>query len=125
MVAKKKTSFYHTRNKIMPNNKQAAELLGVDIEEIKRMDKEGAPIMAERLLLLWDKKNINAEGWEGWCFSRGALMHKKSRWQPENLINARREAERVSALEAEIYKLYSVRGLMKITKKLLLQKRSW
>ncbi|MDP3876526.1 MAG: hypothetical protein Q8Q50_06050 [Methylobacter sp.] len=118
-MAVKKTSFYHTRNKIIPNEQQAADLLGVDVSEIKRMDKEGAPIMAERLLLLWDKKNINAPGWDGWIFSRGALVHKKIRWKPENLLNARREAERVTKLEAEIHQLYSLAGLFKITRKLL------
>lgn len=123
MAAAKKTSFYHTRNKIAPNKQQAAELLGVDIPEIERMDKEGAPVMAERLLLLWDKKYINAPGWDGWVFSRGALMHKNKRWRPENLLNVRREAERIGQLEAELHKLYSISGLVKITKKSIFRNR--
>jgi hypothetical protein len=114
MAALRKTSFYHTRNKIIPNDKAAAELLGVNITEIARMDKEGGPIMAERLILLWDKKHINAMGWDGWHFSRGALVHKKSRWRPENLFNARREAEKIGQLEAEIHRLYTWKGLIKI-----------
>lgn len=121
-MALKKPSFYHTRNKIIPNNKAAAELLGVNIAEIKRMDKEGAPIAMERLILLWDNKHINAEGWNGWCFSRGSLIHKRMIWKPENLLNARREAERIGQLEAEIHKLYSLCGLIKITKKLIYKK---
>ncbi|EGW21240.1 hypothetical protein [Methylobacter tundripaludum] len=121
-MALKKTSFYHTRNKIIPNNKAAAELLGVDIAEIARMDKEGAPAVMERYILLWDSKRINSPGWDGWCFSRGSLMHKRMIWKPENLLNARREAERIGQLEAEIHKLYSLYGLIKITKKLIYKK---
>lgn len=122
-MALKKPSFYHTRNKITPNIQQAAEILGVDIQDIERMDKEGGPVMAERLLLLWDKKYINAPGWDGWVFSRGALMHKNKRWRPENLLNVRREAERIEQLEAEIHRLYSIYGLIKITKKLIFRNR--
>lgn len=119
MAAHKKTSFYHTRKTIIPNNAAAAELLGVDIAEIERMDKEGAPVAMERLIILWDNKKIGHPEWQGWYFSRGALIHKKMRWRPENLLNARREAERIRQLEAEIYKLYSVSGLIKISKKLI------
>jgi hypothetical protein len=39
--------------------------LGVDVAEIERMDKEGAPIAMGRLILLWDKKHINAQDWGG------------------------------------------------------------
>ncbi|MEE7624674.1 hypothetical protein V3O24_00755 [Methylobacter sp. Wu8] len=122
MAAKKKPSFYHTRNKICPNNQQAAELLGVDISETERMDKEGAPVMAERLLLLWDRKYINSPGWDGWVFSRGVLIHKNKRWRPESLLQIRKDAERIEQLENEIYKLHSPAGLIKIIKKILLNK---
>lgn len=116
MSAVKKTNFYHTRNKICPNKKQAAELLGVDEAEIERMDKEGAPIMAERLLRLWDRKYIAYPGWDGWLFSRGALVHKNKRWRPENLLDLRKNDEIISRLEIEINSLYTMRGLMKIAK---------
>ena len=105
MAAAKKTSFWHVRKNIAPNNEKSAELLGVDVAEILRMDKEGAPAVMEQFLLMWDHKHINAPGWDGWCFSRGALMHKRMIWKPENLLNARREAERIGQLEAEIHKL--------------------
>ena len=121
MAAKKKPSFYHTRKNIC-NVKVAAELLGVSESEIEQMDKEGAPVMAERLLLLWDKKHINAPGWEGFVFSRGALIHKNKRWRPENLLQLRKDAERVEQLENEIYKLYSLSGLLKISKKIIRKK---
>ncbi len=122
MAELRKTSFYHTRNKLIPNKTKAAELLGVDVKEIERMDKEGAPVIMERFILLWDCKRINSPGWDGWCFSRGSLMHKRMIWKPENLLNARREAERIGQLEAEIHKLYSLYGLIKITKKLIYKK---
>ncbi len=80
------------------------------------MDKEGAPIMAERLLRLWDRKYIACPGWDGWLFSRGALVHKNKRWRPENLIDLRKNDEIISRLEIEINSLYTMRGLMKITK---------
>ncbi|WP_333877528.1 hypothetical protein [Methylobacter sp.] len=121
-MAVKKPSFYHTRNKICPNNKQAAELLGVEVAQIEKMDKEGAPLMAERLLLFWDQKHINHPGWDGFIFSRGVLIHKKKRWRPEQLIQMRKDAERVYQLECEIHRLKSWSGLMKLTKKLILKR---
>ncbi|TAN65961.1 MAG: hypothetical protein EPN17_15025 [Methylobacter sp.] len=122
MAAKKKTDFYHTRNKICPNKKQAAELLGVDETEIERMDKEGAPVMAERLLRFWDRTYIACPGWDGWLFSRGALIHKNKRWRPETLLQMRKDMEKVDQLETELKQLYSVSGLVRITKKLLSKK---
>ncbi len=123
-MALKKSSFYHTRNKICPNKKQAAELLGVDIAEIERMDKEGSPVMAERYLLLWDRKYIGSPGWDGFVFSRGALIFKKKRWRPENLLQLRCDADKVDQLEAEIYRLHSFSGLVKISRILILNKLS-
>lgn len=119
MAAKKKTSFYHTRNKICPNLKQAAELFGVDEAEVLRMDAEGAPAYAERLLQLWDYKYISAPVWSGWVFSRGVLIHKGKRWRPEHLLKQDYDASRITALENEIYRMYSLAGLLKILKKLL------
>jgi len=75
----KKEAKLLSHRKNICNVKVAAEILGVDESEVERMDKEGAPVMAERLLLLWDRKYINAPGWDGWVFSRGALIHKNTR----------------------------------------------
>jgi hypothetical protein len=47
VTAHKKPSFYHARNRIIPNKKLSAELLGVEIAEIERMDKDGGPVIAE------------------------------------------------------------------------------
>jgi hypothetical protein len=120
-MALKKTSFYHTRKKIMPNNLQAAELLGVDVNEIERMDKEGAPIMAERLLMLWDKKHVGLPGWENWNFSQGTLRHKGQQWRPDNILHSRLEIDKAEQLRREIKQLHSVNGLLKITRNLILK----
>lgn len=69
-----KSSFYHTRlHRVGINEAMAADVLGVSVEDVRRFDAEGAPAMAERLLLAWDRKWINAEGWEKFCFCRGLL----------------------------------------------------
>jgi len=73
-------------------------------------------------LLFWDQKHINHPGWDGFIFSRGVLIHKKKRWRPEQLIQMRKDAERVEQLENEIYRLYSLSGLFKISKKLIRKK---
>lgn len=119
MAARRKTSFYHTRNKIAPNKEQAAELLGVTVTEIDRMDTNGAPIMAERLLLLWDSKRIAIPGWDGWLFSRGTLRYKGQQWRPDNILAARFEVERNHRLESQLKQLHSWKGLLKIASHLL------
>jgi len=37
-------------------------------------------------LLLWDRKNINIEGWEGFIFSRGVLRCKNRRWTAKRIL---------------------------------------
>lgn len=113
-MAAKKTSFYHTRNKIVPNKELAAEILGIDVSEVEKMDKEGAPVMAERLLRLWDKKIIYVSGWDGWCFSRGVLKYKSQQWRPDNLLKIRDDNEKLFKLESDLKALYSFNGLKKI-----------
>jgi len=110
-MATKKTNFYKTRNKIVPNKELAAEILGIDVSEVERIDQEGAPVMAERLLLLWNKKNI---GVEGWLFSRGVLKYKNQQWRPENLLKMRNDTEKIVKLENELKSMYSFNGLKKI-----------
>lgn len=87
---KPKSKFYHVRKKVGVNEVIAAEVLGVTVTKIKQWDIKGAPLMAERLLLLWDRKNVGVEGWDGWLFSRGALMYKKRRWRPDMILNCAR-----------------------------------
>lgn len=123
MAAKKKSSFYHTRwNHVQVNEHVAADILGISVEEIKRFDAEGAPVMAERLLLLWDKKHIGHTGWDGWLFSRGILRFKNRRYSPETLLLLSKSVEEESKLRNEIKRLYSWKGLFKIAKSLVSQK---
>jgi hypothetical protein len=79
---RKRSNFYHIRRKVGLNVERAAEVLGCTTDEVEQFDAKGAPVMAERLLLLWDRKNVGVEGWDGWLFSRGVLVHKKHRWRP-------------------------------------------
>lgn len=121
MAAKKKPSFYHVRKKIC-NHQIAAEILGVDVAEVERMDQEGAPVYAERLLLMWDRSQIRAPGWEDWRFIRGALVYKNKRWRPENLLHHWNNTERLEQLESEICKLQTTKGLIRTAKKLIKDK---
>ena len=106
MPAKKKSSFYHTRsNKVGINEQRAAEVLGVTIEQVKQWDSEGAPSYVERLLLMWDCKHINVDGWSGWCFSRGVLKHGRQQWRPENILDDRKFRESLEAEMVDILKI--------------------
>lgn len=90
-MARKKSSFYHVRcNKVGINEDVAARILSVTRDEIEEFDKNGAPEMAESLLLLWDRKHVNVQGWDGWVFSRGVLKYKKEQWRPDNILSDRR-----------------------------------
>ena len=118
----KKSNFYHTRNKIIPNVKAAAELLGVTEEDIIQMDKDGAPVIFENYLNLWDSKHIKAEGWDGWTFSRSALLHKKQRWVPSRLLQYKQDIEKIERLETKIYKMQNLKGFVNIGKNLIFRK---
>jgi len=111
-MAKKKSSFYHTRwNRVRLNAERAADILGVSVEDVQRWDDEGAPVMAERLLLLWDSKNVGVEGWDGFLFSRVVLRWKNRRWTPAGLKAMHDQRERIHELECEILRLRTWRGL--------------
>lgn len=91
MARKRFSTFYHTRqNHVGINETVAAEILGVTVEQVRRFDLEGAPLMAERLLLLWNRKHIGLHGWDGWLFSRGVLIYKRQRFTPETILNDRK-----------------------------------
>ncbi len=122
MAAKKKTSFYHTRwNKVGVNEQVTADVLGVTVNQVREWDQNGAPEIAERLLLLWDRKRVNVPGWEGWVFSRGTLRYKGKQWRPDNILAARYDIERTTRLESQIEQLYSWTGLLKIARHLVIK----
>jgi len=94
MAKPRNTSFYHTRfNRVKISQAKAAEILGCSIDEVQKYDDNGAPLMAERLLLLWDQKAVGVDGWQGWRFSRGTLRYGRLQWRPDNIINDRRFRE--------------------------------
>ncbi|MCQ8103899.1 hypothetical protein NP590_07275 [Methylomonas sp. SURF-2] len=110
-MARKKSSFYHTRwNRCGLNEARAAEVIGCTIDDIRRFDAEGAPI-AERLLLLWDSKHVGCDGWDGFLFSRGVLRWKNRRWTPAMLKAVHDQREELDALRREISRLKTWRGL--------------
>ena len=73
----------------------ASEILGVSVEDVQRWDNEGAPVMAERLLILWDSKHVGIDGWEGFLFSRGVLRWKNIRWTPSMLRSIHDQRETI------------------------------
>jgi hypothetical protein len=111
---KTKSSFYHIRRKVGLNAERAAEVLGISVDEVQEYDSKGAPVMAERLLLLWDRKNVGVEGWDGWLFSRGVLVHKKHRWRPEMILESRKHQEEAWRLQGELSRLKTWRGLFTV-----------
>jgi hypothetical protein len=111
---KPKSSFYHVRHKVGLNEDRAAEVLGCTVEEIEQFDVKGAPAMAERLLLLWDRKYIGVEGWDGWLFSRGVLMHKNKRWRPEMILESRKHQEEAYRLKNDLERLRTWSGLFTV-----------
>ncbi len=111
-MARKKSAFYHLRIKrVGLNEERTAEVLGVSVDDVLRWDIEGAPVMAERLLFLWDRKNVGHEGWSGFYFSRGALIYKKLRWRPENLLKYHEYIELIGKLEMEVERLKSWKSI--------------
>lgn len=106
-MGKRKSSFYHTRwNKVGVNEELAAEILGVSVEQVQQWDiDDTAPIMAERLLLLWDKKRVGHRGWDGFYFSRGAFCYKKQRFTPESLLHLVEVAKTVHSMQQRVAEL--------------------
>lgn len=114
MARPKKSAFYHIRlNKVGINEETAANVIGVDVKQIKEWDAAGAPVYVERLLLLWDRKHIGHPGWDGWLFSRGALVHKKKRWLADNLLEQRDSERLLFETQCELERARTWRGFIK------------
>lgn len=111
-MAKKKRNFYHIRwNRCGLNEARAADVLGISVEDVQRFDIEGAPLMAERLLCLWDCKSVGIPGWDGFMFSRGVLRFKNRRYTPSMLKAYRDQQERLDDALARLSWLSTWRGL--------------
>lgn len=110
-MAKRKSSFYHVRwNRVGLNEERAAEILGVSVEEVRRFDLEGNPL-GERVLLLWDRKHVGVEGWDGFVFTRGKLKYKSHLWSAKSLLLWRDQTDEIERLQAELARLRSWKGL--------------
>ncbi len=110
-MAKKKSSFYHTRwNRCGLNVERAAEVLGVTVDDVLAFDLDGNDL-AERFLLLWDRKHVNLPGWDSWLFSRGVLRHGNKQWRPETILASRDQSEELNRLQAQIQKRKGFTGL--------------
>jgi len=111
-MAKKKSEFYHLRkNKLGLTETKAAEVLGVGVDKVLSWDDKGAPVMAMRLLCLWDEKHVRIDGWEGFVFSRGRLLRKGKIWTPRTLLAYHDYADEVCRLRNEVAAMYSWRGI--------------
>jgi hypothetical protein len=111
---KPKSSFYHTRNAVGLNEERAAEVIGVTTEEIRRFDTDGAPMMAERLLLLWDNKHVGHVGWDGFIFSRGVLRYRNRRWTPKTILLFREQDDELNRLKNDLERFRTWNGLFTI-----------
>jgi hypothetical protein len=112
---KPKSRFYHLRMYTVGlNAERTAELIGVPVDVIHQWDQEGAPEMAEKLLMLWDRKHVGHEGWNGFLFSRGVLRFKNRRWTPKMILQCQECDEEIKALRNELEKLKTWRGLCTI-----------
>jgi len=109
---RKKSSFYHARNKIGLNENAVAKLLDISVDEVESYDDYGAPALAERFMMLWDKKHVNYEGWQGFLFSRDVLCHGKKRWTPFMLFEYHKRESRLNAIENELKQVKTLQGAL-------------
>ena len=117
-MAKKRSSFYHTRwNRLLLNEQRAAEVLGVSVEDVQRFDDEGNPL-AERVLILWDRKHVGLPGWEKFYFSRGLLMCGRRRWDAETIQRLRDQEDELERLRFELERLRRLPRPLRVLKAL-------
>lgn len=77
----KRSKFYHLwRNKLKLSAEETAQVLAVDMDTLDRFNREGAPEMAERLLLIWHRREIAIKEWHGFRFEKDYLVHGQKRW---------------------------------------------
>jgi hypothetical protein len=113
MARPKKSDFYKLRwHRLGLNEARTAALLGVSVEDVKQWDKEEAPAMAERLLLLYDLKEVNVFGWHGARFQRGVLVYHGKRWTPETLLRLSDESDALQHARAQLDTFKTWSGLV-------------
>jgi hypothetical protein len=113
MARPKKSDFYKLRwHRLGLNETRTATLLGVTVDDVKQWDNEGAPAIAERLLCLWDLKEISLDGWHGARFQRGVLVYHGKRWTPDTLQRLSDESDSLQLAQAQLATFRTWRGLI-------------
>ena len=116
MARPKKSDFYKLRwHRLGLNETRTATLLGVTVEDVLNWDIEGAPAMAERLLCLWDLKEISLDGWHGARFQRGVLVYHGKRWTPDTLLRLSDESDALQLAKAQLATLNTWQGLLTVS----------
>lgn len=66
---------------------KCAEFYGVTVRTVTAWDIKGAPLIAMRLLHLYDRQDLSGLGsdWAGFRFSRGKLICGRLSFSPKNL----------------------------------------
>jgi hypothetical protein len=97
----RRSDFFRLRTRLGLSPEQTAELCGVSCHAVDRWDRTGAPQLVMRYLLLWDRKYVGYQGWDGFCFSRGKLLYRgKLLAGAEQLRDYPALLERMRVLEA-------------------------
>jgi hypothetical protein len=116
MARPKKSDFYKLRwHRLGLNEARTAALLGVTVEDVLNWDIEGAPAIAERLLCLWDLKEISLDGWHGARFQRGVLVYHGKRWTPDTLSRLSDESDALQLAKAQLATLNTWQGLLTVS----------
>lgn len=119
----RKSSFYHTRQRVgLLNLERTAQVLGVTVDDVLQFDRDGSPL-AERVLLFWDNKHINTDGWNGWTISQGCLIYKRLRFRPENILQAREAVNELEKTQTELRKLKTWPGIIRSIYQLIRTKK--
>lgn len=83
----KLSPFKKLRLRVALSVEDCADLAGVSVRTVQRWDIQGAPLIAHRLLEIYDRQDLSGHGsaWRGFRFSRGKLVCGKLSFTPHNL----------------------------------------
>lgn len=79
--------FHRLRLRVCLSVDACADLCGVSVRSVQRWDIEGAPLIAHRLLEIYDRQDLGGHGpdWRGYRFSRGKLVCGRLQFTGRNL----------------------------------------
>lgn len=95
------SDFQRLRLRVSLSVEACAELCGVTVRTIQNWDAKGAPLIAMRLLHIYDRQDLGGHGseWRGWRFSRGKLICGRLSFHPRNLRQVPHYVDLVGRLE--------------------------